>query len=96
MTNPLWMGDLCFRDVHLKALVLPFGFMPWRRCLCFHAHMARDQAARLALGWLPPFEFEDFWSDGTSGVEKVQLWLNALAVEQSFAEVTETSEGPAD
>ena len=88
------LGGRCFRDVHLKALVLPFGFMPWRRCLCFQAHMAREQAARL--GWLPPFDFEDFWSEGTSGIEKVQLWLSALAVEQSFAEETETSEGPAD
>lgn len=84
------LGDRRFRDVHLRALVLPFGFMPWRRCLCLHAHMARDQAARM--GWLPPFDFEDFWSEGTSGAAKVQLWLSAHAVEQPFAEETETSE----
>ena len=72
------LGDRCFRDVHGSALVLPLAFSPWRRCLCFHAHLARDEALRQ--GWLKSgeeFQFDDFWSEGVSGVEKVRLWLSA-------------------
>ena len=72
------LGDRCFRDVHGSALVLPLAFSPWRRCLCFHAHLARDEALRR--GWLKSgeeFQFDDFWSEGVSGVEKVRLWLSA-------------------
>jgi hypothetical protein len=64
--------------VHGSALVLPLAFSPWRRCLCFHAHLARDEALRQ--GWLKSdeeFQFDDFWSEGVSGVEKVRLWLSA-------------------
>ena len=55
------LGDRCFRDVHGSALVLPHAFSPWRRCLCFHAHAARDEALRRS--WLTSgddFQFEDF------------------------------------
>ncbi len=72
------LGDRCFRDVHGTALVLPLAFMPWRRCLCFHAHLARDEALRRE--WLKngeEFQFEDFWSEGVSSIEKVRLWLSA-------------------
>ncbi len=72
------LGDRCFRDVHGNALVLPLAFSPWRRCLCFHAHMARNEALRRE--WLKngeEFQFEDFWSEGVSSIEKVRLWLSA-------------------
>jgi hypothetical protein len=72
------LGDRCFRDVHGIALVLPLAFSPWRRCLCFHAHLARDEALRRA--WLKTgedFQFEDFWSEGVSSIEKVRIWLSA-------------------
>lgn len=88
------VGEVCFQDVHLKALTLPLGFTPWRRCLCFHAHMARDQAARR--GWLDKqqFEFDDFWSEDLNGVDKVRLWLSAQAECRSLAE--ETSDTPSE
>ena len=81
------LGDRCFRDVQGSALVLPLAFSPWRRCLCFHAHLARDEALRR--GWLKSgeeFEFDDFWSEGVSGVEKVRLWLSAQQQHPLFEE----------
>ena len=96
------LGDRCFRDVHGSALVLPHAFSPWRRCLCFHAHTARDEALRQS--WLTSgddFQFEDFWSEGVSGIEKVRLWLSAqqqhplaeAEESESEGEKSETSEG---
>ena len=88
------LGDRCFRDVHGVALVLPLAFSPWRRCLCFHAHAARDEALRRA--WLTSvedFQFEDFWSEGVNGMEKVRLWLSAQQRHPLFEAEESESEG---
>lgn len=85
------LRDRCFRDVHGTALVLPLGFSPWRRCLCLHAHLARDEALRRK--WLTSdeeFRFDDFWSEDMSGVEKVRHWLSA---QQQHPLVEVASEG---
>jgi hypothetical protein len=58
-------------------LALPTGFCPWRRCLCFHAHVARQQAVRN--GWIATeadAPFDDFWSEGSDVAERVQHWLD--------------------
>ena len=85
------LDRVTFKDVHGTALVLPPAFSPWRRCLCFHAHLARDEALRRT--WLKTdedFQFEDFWSEGVSGIEKVRIWLSAQQ-RHPLAEADESS-----
>jgi hypothetical protein len=62
-------------------LVLPCGLRPWRRCLCFHAHVVRQQAVRLQ--WIATKDeapFEDFWSEGSDVMEHVRHWLEDSAL----------------
>ena len=57
-------------------LVLPCGLRPWRRCLCFHAHVVRHQAVRMQ--WIATEDeapFEDFWSEESDAMERVRHWL---------------------
>ena len=72
------LGEMCFSDVDGLPLVLPLGFTPYRRCLCLHANLARQEALRNE--WLSPgsFEFEDFWS--SDGDDKVLAWLKLQRV----------------
>ena len=72
------LGEMCFSDVDGLPLVLPVGFLPFRRCLCLHANLAREEALRNA--WLSPgsFEFQDFWS--SDGDDKVLAWLHLQQV----------------
>ena len=72
------------------GLVLPSGFQPWRRCLCFHAHVMRQQAVRLQ--WIPTADdapFEDFWSEGSDAMERVWHWLEHSAPLDSLSEGSE-------
>ena len=57
-------------------LVLPCGLRPWRRCLCFHAHVVRQEAVRMH--WIATKDeapFEDFWSEDSDAMERVRHWL---------------------
>lgn len=63
-----------FRDVNGLSLVTRHA--PFRRCLCMHAHLAREEAVRQ--GWLQnasEFSFDDFWSEAGGVHERVLAWL---------------------
>ena len=65
-----------FGSIHGTSLQLPDGFMPWRRCLCFHALVTRRAAVRA--GWVADesgFQFEEFWSEGSDCRARVESWL---------------------
>ncbi|GAQ92396.1 hypothetical protein KFL_010050020 [Klebsormidium nitens] len=67
--------SMTFGDLEGRALVLPVHKQPFDRCLCFQAHQARKRA--VGLGWLSKatdFDFDDFWSEGASYLEKVRAW----------------------
>ena len=79
--DALALAGRSFGDVHGTALMLPPGFSPLRRCLCFHAHLAREEALRKA--WISSaaeFTFVDFWSN--EGDEKVLAWLRVQNQEE--------------
>ena len=83
-----------FGDIDGRSLVLPQTHIVWRRCLCFHANLTRDGAVQK--GWLNvgEFEFDDFWSDGTSAVQlRVLSWLDSHTL-LSLREVDEGREDP--
>ena len=66
-----------FGSIHGTSLQLPDGFMPWRRCLCFHALVTRRAAVRA--GWIADesgFHFEEFWSEGSDCRARVESWLD--------------------
>ena len=76
--HPLPEKRRTFGELHdtRARLVLPSGFRPWRRCLCFHAHVVRQQALRFQwIATLDDAPFEDFWSEGSDAMERVRHWL---------------------
>lgn len=60
----------------VDGLALVARHAPFRRCLCMHAHLAREEAVHR--GWLrsvKDFPFDDFWSEAGSAHDKVLAWL---------------------
>jgi hypothetical protein len=81
-----------FGALHDARLALPAGFCPWRRCLCFHALVSRQQAVRN--GWLTTeadAPFDDFWSEGSDSAERVQHWLDHTVTVAPLRPVSEHS-----
>ncbi len=63
-------------------LLPPAGVSPWRRCLCFHAHVARREAVRV--GWIATEDdapFDDYWSwsEESEAAARVRHWLEHSA-----------------
>lgn len=63
-------------------LLPPAGVSPWRRCLCYHAHVARREAVRV--GWIATEEdspFDDYWSwsEESEAAARVRHWLEHAA-----------------
>lgn len=66
---------LTFADIDKAALSFPVGceVRPYKRVLCYQAHLAQREAAKR--GWTQ-IEFDDFWSEDEPYVAKVQHWLS--------------------
>ncbi|DBA75364.1 TPA: hypothetical protein ACH3X1_010631 [Trebouxia sp. C0004] len=66
---------LTFADNDKAALSFPSGceVRPYKRVLCYQAHLARREAAKQ--GWMQ-INFDDFWSEDEPYVAKVQHWLS--------------------
>jgi hypothetical protein len=76
--------QLSFADLDNKELKFPSDceMRPYKRVLCFHAHVVNGKAARNGWGQVP---FEDFWSEADefgnnlTYIEpvraKIQAWL---------------------
>ena len=66
---------LTFADIDKAALSFPAGceVRPYKRVLCYQAHLAQREAAKQ--GWIQ-INFDDFWSEDEPYVAKVQHWLS--------------------
>ncbi|DBA99022.1 TPA: hypothetical protein ACH3X1_014292 [Trebouxia sp. C0004] len=66
---------LTFADIDNVALSFPLGceVRPYKRVLCYQAHLAQREAAKQ--GWIQ-INFDDFWSEDEPYVAKVQRWLS--------------------
>ena len=66
---------LTFADIDKAALSFPLGceVRPYKRVLCYQAHLAQREAAKQ--GWTQ-INFDDFWSEDEPYVAKVQHWLS--------------------
>jgi len=71
---------LTFADIDKTALSFPSHchVRPFKRVLCYQAHLARKEAANQ--GWLQ-LAFDDFWSEDEPYLAKVQRWLSMEAGE---------------
>ena len=66
---------LTFADIDNVALSFPSGcaVRPYKRVLCYQAHLAKTQAAKR--GWIQ-LNFDDYWCEDEPYVAKVQYWLS--------------------
>ena len=79
--NTLFDIRTTFNELDGEVLHISNLTFPYKRCLNFHARMARIEGIKQK--WFKPeeFDFEDFWSEGMNLKEKIDLLMDKTTIE---------------